>query len=129
MARILLIEDEELVRFSLRRVLEEAGHDVFEASDGEEGVSEFKSMITESMPTDVVITDILMPIKHGYETIAEIQGISPDAKIIAISGGEGVDPKVILDISKTLGVEQILAKPFALEDLFDAVNSCLGYPA
>ena len=126
MARILLIEDDEMVRFALRLALEEEGHDIVEASDGKEGVSEFKSMIAGSMPTDVVITDILMPKKHGYETIAEIQGISPDAKIIAISGGGGVDPKVILDISKSLGVEQILAKPIALEDLFDAVNSCLG---
>ena len=126
MARILLIEDEEMVRFALRLALEVEGHDVFEASDGKEGVSEFKSMIAGSMPTDVVITDILMPKKHGYETIAEIQGISPDAKIIAISGGEGADPKVFLDISKALGVEQILAKPFTNEDLYDAVNKCLG---
>ncbi len=115
-----------MVRIALRLALEEEGHDIVEASDGKEGVSEFKSMIAGSVPTDVVITDILMPEKHGYETIDEIRGLSPDAKIIAISGGGGVDPKEFLDISKTLGVERILAKPFTVEDLFDAVNSCLG---
>ena len=115
-----------MVRFALRLALEEEGHDVFEACDGKEGVSEYESMMAASMPTDVVITDILMPEKHGYETIAEIRDISPDAKIIAISGGGGVDSKVFLDISQTLGVEHILAKPFTVEDLFDAVNSCLG---
>ena len=125
MARILLIEDDEMVRFALRLALEEEGHNVVEASDGKKGVSEFKSMTAGSMPTDVVITDILMPEKHGYETIAEIQGITPDAKIIAISGGGGVDPKAFLNISKTLGIEQILAKPFSVKDLFDAVNNCL----
>ena len=104
MARILLIEDEEMVRFSLRRALEEEGHDVFEASDGKEGVSEFKRMIASSMPTDVVITDIIMPDKHGYATIAEIREISPDAKIIVVSGGGGVDPTVFLDISLALFV-------------------------
>jgi len=124
-ARILLIEDEELVRFSLCRALEEQ-HDVFEAADGKEGLSEFKNMIASSMPPDVVITDLLMPEKHGYDTISEILEISPEAKIIAISGGGSVDPNVLLDISKALGVEKILAKPFPDEDLFDAVNSCLG---
>ena len=44
MARVLLIDDEDLSRFGVRRALESGGHEVFEASDGEEGVSEFKMM-------------------------------------------------------------------------------------
>jgi len=125
MAKILLIEDEELVRFSLCSVLEEQGHTVFEASDGQEGVSGFKNMTVSYKPPDIIITDLLMPVKHGYDAINEILKISPQAKIIAISGGGSADPKVFLDISKALGVEKILAKPFTDEELVDAVNSCL----
>ena len=126
MARILLIEDEKLARFTLRRILEDGGHEVFEASDGEEGLSKFKEMASKSRPTDVVVTDILMPKKNGYMMISEIQGIIRDVKIIAISGGGGADPKVLLDISTDyLGVDQVLAKPFLPEELLKAVNHCL----
>ncbi|NQU61280.1 MAG: response regulator [Rhodospirillales bacterium] len=121
-----MIEDEELVRFSLYSALDEAGHDVFEAADGVEGVSEFKKMVAGSLPPDVIITDLLMPEKHGYETITEILKIAPGTKFIAISGGGDVDPKVFLDISQALGVKQVLAKPFTDDALIDAVNVCLG---
>ena len=74
----------------------------------------------------IIVTDILMPNKNGYRTIAEIQSIQPDAKIIAISGGGGSDPRVFLDISKFLGVDHVLAKPFSSEEFLDAVNDCLN---
>lgn len=126
MATVLLIEDEELVRYTLRRVLEDGGHDVFEAADGEEGLSEFKMMAKAGQPIDVVITDILMPKKHGYEIISEIQEISPNLKIIAISGGGNNDSMVFLDISKALGVEQALAKPISADKLLKAVELCVA---
>ena len=126
MAKILLIDDEEIVRSCLRFVLENGGHEVFEASDGEEGVSKFKEMASISKPINVVVTDILMPKKNGYETIAEIQDIMRDVKIIAISGGGGADPKEILDISTNfLGVDQVLVKPVLSEELLKAVDHCL----
>ena len=126
MAKILLIDDEELVRSTLRLVLEDGGHEVFEASDGEEGVSKFMEMASKSKSVNVVVIDILMPKKNGFETIFEIQGIMRDVKIIAISGGGGADPKEILDFSKSiLGVNQVLKKPFLNEELLTAVNHCL----
>jgi CheY-like chemotaxis protein len=126
MARILLIEDEELVRVSLRRVLEVQGHEVFEAADGEEGITEFRTMVRKFKASDVVITDILMPEKDGYETITEIREIMPAAKIIAISGGGNVNPQVLLDISAVLGADRVLSKPFSTEEFLDAVNYCLA---
>ncbi len=126
MARILLIEDEEIVRFSLRYALEQGGHEVFEAADGEEGVTQFKMMNADPQPADVVVTDLLMPKKHGYDTIAEIRAISPKAKIIAISGGGEVDPKIFLDISGFLGADKMLPKPFSSEQLLSAVEGCLA---
>ena len=125
MARILLIEDEEDVRYSLCRALEEGKHEVFEAADGEEALSQYRKMVACSQTTDVIITDILMPNKHGFDAITEIMEISPDAKIIAISGGGNVDPKVLLEMSQFLGATRVLAKPFPPEELLQAVNDCL----
>jgi len=126
MARILLIEDDDLVRVSLRKALESQGHDVYEAGDGEEGVDEFLAMVRHSKPSDVVVTDILMPNKDGYDTINEIREIKPDAKIVAMSGGGSVNPQVFLDISTYIGVNRVLAKPFSTEELLAAVNDCLN---
>ncbi len=128
MAKILLIEDEEMVRYSLRCALESEGHEVFEAIDGEDGVSQFKQLAAQTNPADIVITDILMPKKHGYDAISEIRNISPETKIIAISGGGGgdFDPKAFMDMSGFLGADRILAKPFSSEEFLSAVNDCLG---
>lgn len=126
MARVLLIEDEEMVRFSLRAVLESDGHEVVEASDGDEGVAQFKKLAKTTRPTDIVVTDILMPKKHGYDTISEIREVSPDMKIIAISGGGDVNPKVFLEMSDFLGADCVLAKPFSSAELLTAVRECLA---
>ncbi len=125
MAKVLLIEDEEMVRFSLRAVLESDGHEVIEASNGDEGISQFKKLSKTSQPMDLVVTDILMPKKHGYDTISEIRELSPNMKIIAISGGGEVNPKVFLDMSDFLGANRVLAKPFSSDELLTAVKECL----
>ncbi|NQU58348.1 MAG: response regulator [Rhodospirillales bacterium] len=126
MARILLIEDEEFTRFSLLQILESGGHDVFEASDGGEGISEFQNMVDGFQPPEVVVTDILMPTVSGYEVIKKLREISPGAKIIVISGGGGKDPSVFLNISSSLGADHVLAKPFMPEKLLEAVDHCLA---
>ncbi|MBT3307272.1 MAG: response regulator [Alphaproteobacteria bacterium] len=127
MAKILLIEDEEMVRYSLRCALESEGHEVLEATDGEDGVSQFRELADDPNPADIVVTDILMPKKHGYDTISEILDISPETKIIAISGGGGgeFDTKAFSEMSKFLGAERMLAKPFSSEEFLLAVNNCL----
>jgi len=126
MANILVIDDEEYVRFSFRRVLEEGGYTVFEAVDGEDGMSQFKQMVAASLVSDVIITDIFMPEKDGYSTITEIKELSPETKIIAISGGGLGAPRLVLDTSKALGADCVLAKPVSSEQLLEAVGSCLA---
>ena len=128
MAKILLIEDEEMVRYSLRCALESEGHEVFVAVDGEDGVSQFKELAAAPDSADIVITDIFMPKKHGYDAITEIRDISPETKIIAISGGGGsdFDPEAFMDMSGFLGADRILAKPFSSEEFLSVVNDCLA---
>jgi len=123
--RVLIIEDDEMARLDMRTILEKRGHDVFEASDGDEGISEFKTMITESQAPDLVIVDLLIPGKGCYEMIVEIKETSPGVKIIAVMGG--VDgQKVNFEISKILGADQTLSRPFSSEELLEAVGRCMS---
>ena len=72
MARILLIDDDETVRYALKQVEERAGHQVEEASDGQVGVEKF-----EVHKPDLVITDIIMPNQEGIETIIKLRRLAP----------------------------------------------------
>ena len=67
MARILLIDDEKLIRALLRSVLEGAGHQVSEAANGRDGLGLYRQQ-----PVDLVITDIAMPERNGLELILDL---------------------------------------------------------
>ncbi len=121
MTRILIIDDEVQVREMLREAFKEGGYEVVEAQDVAEGMKKIKEA-----PVALVVTDILMPEREGLETIQALRLECPNVKIVAISGGDGADPKVLLDISSFLGVDQVLAKPFSSEQLLEAVGSCLA---
>ena len=78
MAKILLIDDNLAFLEMISSVLEAAGHRVVCAADGDEGVRLFRAA-----PSDLVITDILMPGKSGVETIQDLHRTSPKIRIIA----------------------------------------------
>ncbi len=120
MARILLINDEELVRATLRKILETAGHDVVDAADGREGLERYREN-----PADVVITDIIMPQMEGIEMILMLKQEYPDAKIIAISGGGEIDKRTLLTWAAKIGAQDVLAKPFKSKEIVDAVRRVL----
>ena len=121
MQKILVIDDDSLVRDTLVRILERKGYQVLVASDGLRGLRMFRS----EQP-DLVITDIIMPEKEGLETIREIRGECPDAKIIAISGGARIGSMDFLDFAGKLGASEIIPKPFDPIDLISVVSRCLG---
>jgi len=115
MATILIIDDEEPIRALLRTTLEAAGYEVTEAANGRLGLDLYRHR-----PTDLVITDILMPEMNGLDMILELTREFLDAKVIAISGsGEG---KNTLDHAKLLGARRTFRKPFSLPQLLDAVR-------
>jgi CheY-like chemotaxis protein len=121
-ARILLIDDDNQLRYLLRQLLEAAGYDVVEASDGSQGVQRYRDA-----PTDVIITDLIMPEQEGLETIIERRQDFPEAKIIAISGGGTVGPQDYLTIARQLGAQRVLRKPFERDDLLGAIREVLPY--
>jgi len=121
MARILVVDDEELARFTIRDILETAGHEVDEATNGNEAISS-----QTADPFDLIITDIVMPEKEGVETIIELKRDYPDLKIIAISGGGRTKNVDYLKLADEFGADKILAKPFSEEELLERVDACLA---
>ncbi|BBO78338.1 response regulator [Desulfosarcina widdelii] len=121
MARILVIDDDDTVRLSVRLALEDADHLVEDAGDGEKGVALFREN-----PADLVVTDIFMPEKEGLETIDEIKRLRPETKIVAISGGGRMDPDDYLTIAKSVGADRSLLKPFDIDNLVEVVDALLN---
>ena len=121
MTRILVIEDDAIVRELLQEILAHAGYEVAEARDGKEGIRLYRNE-----PADLVITDLIMPEKEGIETIMELRRDFPQVKIIAISGGGHVSPAGYLEIASRLGVQRTFAKPFLPDEILEAVRELVG---
>jgi len=105
LAYILVMEDERIIQTIIRRYLEREGHEVVIAGDGEEGIK-----LYNERPADLVLTDIIMPKKEGIETIRDLKKISPDVKIIAMSGGGKIDSEDYLDLAAKFGVKATFIK-------------------
>ena len=121
MARILVIDDEPLARYTIREALESGGHSVAEAENGREGLQLFALQ-----PFDLIVTDILMPEMDGVQTIQELRLLSRVAKVVAITGGGTLRSKGRLDLASKSGADGILTKPFSDEELMSCVNECLS---
>jgi CheY-like chemotaxis protein len=115
--RVCVIEDDELQRRTLALILREAGYEVLEADDGDVGID----LVRHERP-DVVITDILMPKTEGIETIQKIRAISPDIRIVAISGGGRVSLELNLNLARQFGAHACLSKPIAKSKLCAAIE-------
>jgi DNA-binding NtrC family response regulator len=120
MSRILVIDDDNQTRRMLRQVLERAGYEVIEAHNGREGVRCY-----QAAPTDLIITDVLMPGAEGIEAIFELRREGTNVKIIAISGGGSMGALTFLEIAEQAGACRTFEKPFPLRELLDAVHEVL----
>ena len=121
MARIIVIDDQEPIRRIVRRALEQQGHEVLDASEGEMGMR-----LLERHAADVVITDIFMPGQDGILTLRQIRKQFPAVKVIVISGG---DSSGLLDLrhdAELLGAVKSLQKPFTAAELVQTVREVLS---
>lgn len=121
MARILVIDDQDSIRRVVRRALEQDGHEVFDASDGELGME-----ILESHSFNVVITDIFMPGQDGIVTLRQVRKRFPQVKVIVISGGDSTGMMDLREDAELLGAVKSLPKPFNAREIMDVVRSVLG---
>ncbi|MDD5675091.1 MAG: response regulator [Chitinivibrionales bacterium] len=109
--QVCIIDDDQPVREHLRHILEMSGYEVHEAANGKEG--------TECLALhacDIIITDLIMPEKEGFETMREIKKAHPDCKVIAISGS------AYLNMAVALGADAVIAKPFTKEDVLRTLS-------
>ena len=118
MARILIIDDEDDLRATLRQMLEQDGHEVSETANGAHGLELYE----KDSP------DLIMPKKEGVETIIALHRSAPNLPIIAISGGGRLSAGDFLSMVKKLGAQQTLRKSFRRTELLTAVRDCLEEP-
>lgn len=119
--RILVVDDEEAVRSSVRRALARMGYDVLEARDAESALQEFHSA---SPPVDLVLLDMVLP-GGGERVFAELKRQCPDVSIIISSGYMGEADEAAAQL-RLQGATAFLPKPYELEDLAAAVARGLG---
>jgi YesN/AraC family two-component response regulator len=131
MQRILIIDDERDVRDSVKCVLDLAGYVVCTAENATEALDQLGRI-----PTDLVITDIIMPKMNGVQAIQEIRKAFPLVRIVAISGGgnfgaaayqpTAITTNAYLASALEAGAHLVLTKPFEADDLLEAVEKVLG---
>lgn len=125
MSRILVVDDDNAVRLSIKIILEKEGHDIVLARDGRAGLTAF-----QAGHFDIVICDIFMPDMDGLETIQAFHQHKAETPVIAMSGfsfygGNGKAPD-FLSLSTKLGAASSLRKPFRPQELIDAVQRSIA---
>jgi DNA-binding response OmpR family regulator len=105
--RILVVDDNEDLRNTIGALLQADGFDVALAADGQAALAEH-----QATPADVVLTDLFMPDKDGIETIVELRRLSPQVKIVAMSGWTSTQGSDYLQVAREIGASVTLQKPF-----------------
>ncbi len=116
--RVLVVEDDDLIREMMCDILVRAGYEVRSAAHGREGLASFAEW-----PDAIVVTDLIMPEVEGLDLIQQVRETNPDARIIATSGGGSVGGDCYLHLASVLGATSTLQKPFRPQQLLDAVNA------
>jgi CheY-like chemotaxis protein len=117
--KVLVVDDDEMMRDLLRRMLERAGFAVVTATNGRDGLERFR----ESR-VDVAITDMKMPEMDGAELMRALLIERPGMAIIAISGAEHSER--YLYAARALGAKAVLRKPLASAELVQTLERVLA---
>ena len=121
MAKILLIDDDDAFRETLKEMLERAEHVVIDVPDGRQGIKTY-----EAHSFDLVISDIFMPEEDGIGVLNALKKKGNQTKIIMISGGGTIAPGQYLGLAEKLGADRVLDKPFSKQDMLKAIDELVG---
>ncbi len=116
-AKLLIVEDESMVRDVLRERFQRDGFSVVEAGDGRSGLQ-----LLRSEAIDLVITDIVMPETDGIELLVAIRESWPKMPVIVVSAPTN---QLYLEVARRLGADEVLEKPLNLERLSAQVRRLL----
>ena len=119
--KLLLVEDEDMVRTIATRALTRAGYEVTACADGEEGLDEVKG----GAEFDLVVSDVVMPGMDGPAMARGIRELRPDMPILFMSGYAEEQLRKDIDMAEM----HFIAKPFSVQDIGDKVAEILGKQA
>jgi signal transduction histidine kinase/CheY-like chemotaxis protein len=120
--RVLIVDDEDMLRELLTEQLTEAGYAVCEASNGVEAIEVLKRLQAEQVRVDAVVLDMNMPKMDGAKAFAEIRALFPRMPIL-IATGYAQDEMVQKVVES--GANGVLVKPYDAEALFEKLNEIL----
>ena len=116
MSKILVVDDSKLARRFLTTPLRNAGHEVLEAKNGQEGLATFREH-----SFDCIVSDLLMPVMDGPTFLGHVRGESA-IPVIVVSADVQDSTR---DLVHQLGVARFLNKPFKSDELLEAVSVSL----
>ncbi|GLH71857.1 response regulator [Geothrix limicola] len=119
MSKIVVVEDSKLMRHLLRRVLEQAGHEVEAWEDL--AASEIPERIKNGAP-DLIVSDYQMPGCNGLTLVRMARKVRPELPVVMVTSTR--DPDVMAPLRR-LDVQHILHKPLQEGELMDAIRQCL----
>jgi CheY-like chemotaxis protein len=122
-AKIIVAEDNSDTREALRLSLEIEGYAVRAAANGDDA---FRLQMSE--PADLLVTDIFMPERDGFETLAAFRKNFPSTRIVVISGSAAKVRGSYLESARMVGADATLRKPVAPADLIRVVAGLLKKP-
>jgi DNA-binding NtrC family response regulator len=111
--RVLVIDDEPLIRWSMSETLRTSGHTVTEALDGDGA----RRVLAEGPPPDVVLLDYRLPNSHGLMLLADVRRLAPSAAVVMMTA-YGEDD--LVEDAIALGATRVIEKPVDMREL-DAV--------
>jgi two-component system chemotaxis response regulator CheY len=118
MAKILVVDDAQFMRVKCARLLQEAGHEVVEASDGAEAVE-----LYQSAKPDAVLLDITMPKMDGLTALKEIRKLDPNARVAMLTA---MGQQAIVIEAVKAGARDFVVKPFDATRVVQAVEKLLS---
>ncbi len=116
--RVLLVEDEDMVRAVAERALTRAGYTVTTASDGDVGLE----LVQGGAAFDIVVTDVVMPAMDGPSMVREVRKLLPTIPVLFMSGYAEEQLRKELDLDNVA----FLPKPFSVQQISDKVGAVLG---
>ena len=117
--KILVVDDEAVIRDLFKRILETKGHQVTVAKDGSEALDRIKEK-----PFDIIFLDIVMPGIGGLKACQTIEKINPEVKIVMMTG-YGTEVEEEIRKALKVGAYECLYKPFTIQELLDILEKVL----
>ena len=120
MARVLVIDDDAMVREALSTMLRAGGHDCATAPDTLAGIA-----LAEADRFDIALIDINMPGLDGFEAMKAIAHLKPPVAIVAMSGRLGLNGQDYAVLATSMGAHAFMPKPFTRKDLLAALQNAV----